>query len=87
MEPQGIFCYEEKCKNCKIKCLDLITVILLLSFAVVIGLIIGAAISTGILAALPAVIVLAIILGLLLILSIILLICNKKKDKDCKKCK
>ena len=90
MEPQDeIFCYEKReNKCCNIKCLGLISIILLVSFAVVIGLIIGAAISAAVLAALPAVIVLAVILGLLFILALILLICNRKKDKKhrCKCC-
>ena len=90
MEPQDeIFCYEKKEKKCNnIKCLELVAIILLVSFAVVIGLIIGAAISASVLAALPAVIVLAVILGLLFILALILLICNRKKDKKhrCKCC-
>lgn len=90
MEPQDdIFCYENKENKCNnIKCLGLVAIILLVSFAVVIGLIIGAAISASVLAALPAVIILAVILGLLFILAIILLICNRKKDKKhrCKCC-
>lgn len=90
MEPQNdIVCYENKQNKCNnIKCLGLVAIILLVSFAVVIGLIIGAAISAAVLAALPAVIILAVILGLLFILSIILLICNRKKDKKhrCKCC-
>ena len=90
MEPQDdIFCYEKKENKCNnIKCLGLVAIILIVSFAVVIGLIIGAAISTAVLAALPAVIVLAVILGLLFILVIILLICNRRKDKKnrCKCC-
>ena len=90
MEPQNdIVCYENKQNKCNnIKCLGLVSIILLVTFAVVIGLIIGAAISAAVLAALPAVIILAVILGLLFILSIILLICNRKKDKKhrCKCC-
>ncbi len=89
MEPQEqqVVCYdivncncEKKCKSTKKNvCLWIIAVILLVSFATVIGLIIGAAISAAVLAALPAVIVLAVILGLLFILSIILMICKKTK--------
>ncbi len=90
MEPQDdIFCYEkreEKCNN--IKCLGVITIILLVSFAIVLGLIIGTTMSEAIFAALSAVIVLDVVLGLLTILSIILLICNRKKEKKhkCKGC-
>ena len=94
MEPQDQLCcydntiYEcKKTRKCSKKnsCIWLIAVILLVSFATVIGLIIGAAISAAVLAALPAVIVLAVILGLLFILSIILIICKKAKCV-CKNC-
>ena len=80
MEPQEqVYCYDNRKCNKKKNCLCIVTIILLASFAVVIGLIIGAAISASVLAALPAVIVLAVILGLLLILSIILIFCKKEK--------
>ena len=85
MEPQDtIYCYEKK--EDKKSCLGIVAIILLASFAVVIGLIIGAAISEAVLASLAAVIVLAVVLGLLLILTIILIVCNRKKDKKYKKC-
>ena len=81
MEPQEkIYGYDEpkyKCGKNK-NCFGIVSVVLLVAFAVVIGLIIGAAISTAVLAALPAVIILAVVLGLLLILAIILAMCNKK---------
>ena len=84
MEPQEkIYCYDNRPEKAtkKKSCFGITTIILLTSFAVVIGLIIGAAISAAVLAALPAVIVLAVVLGLLLILSIILEICCKSKDR------
>jgi len=86
MEPQDtIFCYDKKEEKCNKKnCLGIVAIILLASFAVVIGLIIGAAISEAVLAALAAVIVLAVVLGLLLILTLILIICNRKRGKKCK---
>ena len=87
MEPQEtIYCYDNRKEKCNKHCLGIIAIILLASFAVVIGLIIGAAISSAVLSALAAVIVLAVILGLLLILSIILILCNKKKRKHNKCC-
>ena len=54
MEPQeDMFVYEKKEDKCNNKkCLALVAVILLVSFAVVIGLIIGAATSASVLAAL-----------------------------------
>lgn len=90
MEPQEVFCYdkkEEKCNNNK--CFGIITIILAIAFAFVLGLLIGAAaITTEILASFGAIIVLAVILGLLLILAIILLVFNRKKDRKhkCKCC-
>ena len=87
MEPQEVFCYDKKEEKCNKKnCYGIVAIILLASFALVIGLIIGAAISASILAALAAVIVLAVVLGLLLILTIILMVCNRKKEKKCKCC-
>lgn len=77
MEPQEIYCCNER-KTCKrIKCLSIVAIILLAAFTGILGVIIGAVISAAVLGALAAVIVLAIILGLLLILTIILLICNR----------
>ncbi len=93
MEPQeNIYCYDNRDKKerepRKKNCLGIVATILLVSFAVVIGLIIGAALSGAVLLALPAVIVLAVVLGLLFILVLILLFCNRKKDKKeyCKCC-
>lgn len=87
MEPQEVFCYDKKEEKCNKKnCLGIVAIILLASFALVIGLLIGAAISAAITAALAAVIVLAVILGLLLILTLIVIFCNRKKDKKCKCC-
>lgn len=83
MEPQEIYCCDDR-KGCKkVRCLWIITVILLTLFVGVVGVIIGALIAGLILIALPAVIVLAIVLGILLALAIILLICNRKREKHC----
>lgn len=84
MEPQeNYICYEnkkqEKCP--KVKCLGIVTVILLTVFAVAIGLIIGASLAGVFLGNMAAMIVLAIVLGILFIISLILLLCNTKKDK------
>ncbi len=80
MEPQEqIYCCDNRKCNKKRNCFGIVTIILLASFAVVIGLIIGAAISAPVLEALPAVIVLAVVLGLLLLLSIIIMICKRRK--------
>lgn len=84
MEPQeNYICYEnkkqEKCP--KVKCLGIVTVILLTVFAVAIGLIIGASLAGVFLWNMAAMIVLAIVLGILFIISLILLLCNTKKDK------
>lgn len=84
MEPQeNYICYEnkkqEKCP--KVKCLGIVTVILLTVFAVAIGLIIGASLAGVFLENMAAMIVLAIVLGILFVISLILLLCNTKKDK------
>lgn len=81
MEPQEIYCYDnKKDKKCSIKSrLGIVAIILLASFTLVLGFIIGAAISEAVLAALPAVIVLAVILALLFVLTLILSICKKEK--------
>ena len=87
MEPQEVYCFnnkEEKC--CKIKCLNVIIAILLTAFSFVIGLIIGASLAGTFIEALAAIIVLAVVLGILLI-TIILKLCNdRKKEKKCHKC-
>lgn len=83
METQEEYCYDKpkyKCGKNK-NCFGIVAVILLVSFATVIGLIIGAAIAEAVLGALAAVIILAVILGLLLILFVILAICNRKDKK------
>lgn len=84
MEPQENYvCYEnrkqEKCP--KVKCLGIVTVLLLTAFAVSIGLIIGAALAGAFLENIAAMIVLAIVLGILFIIAGILVLCNRKKDK------
>lgn len=84
MEPQeNYICYEnkkqEKCP--KVKCLGIVTVILLTVFAVAIGLIIGASLAGVFLENMAAMIVLAIVLGILFVILLILLLCNTKKDK------
>lgn len=84
MEPQENYvCYENRKqeKYPKVKCLGIVTVILLTVFAVSIGLIIGAALAGAFLENMAAMIVLAIVLGILFIIAGILLLCNRKKDK------
>lgn len=86
MEPQENYvCYEnikqEKCP--KVKCLGIVTILLLTAFAVTIGLIIGAALASTFLENIGAMIVLAIVFGILFIIAGILLLCNRKKDKKC----
>lgn len=87
MEPQEkeYVCADRNEKECKMKgCLGTVAIILLTSFAVVVGILIGSVVAATITAALASVIVLAIILGLLLILSLVLMICCKGKEKKCK---
>ena len=91
MEPQEKeYCYEKNEYNTEYKCVrrrncfGIVAVILIITFAAVIGLLVGAAISETILGSLAAVIVLTIVIGLLIILAVLLAICNKK-DKDKKK--
>ena len=84
MEPQEVYCFNNKEEKCyKIKCLNVIIAILLTAFSFVIGLIIGASLAGTFLGALAAIIV----LGILLIIAIILKLCNdRKKEKKCHKC-
>ena len=84
MEPQEqkIYCYcNKECKSKKTNCcncLGIVAAILLVAFAITLGLIVGAAVSATILANLAALIVLAVVLALLFILALILKFCKVK---------
>ena len=71
MEPQEVFYCKEKKEKCNNnKCFGIVTIILAIALAFVVGLLVGAAaIGSEILASFAAIIVLAVILALLLILS------------------
>lgn len=85
MEPEKVYCYDNKPKKecCKKHtCLLWIIEIFLVAFTVSLGILIGAIASEAIMAAMAAIIVFIVISALLLISAVILYLC--KKAKSCK---